>query len=171
MMMIGMLEIFIIAIVAVGGLMLALGLARALGAGKSRRRGETLRPASDPTSADFDGIRSRVERRYRRRFELAAHAVFYLFIVGGLALLRFPQPYHFLLAGVWALALALHALQFMFAEFADRAIEREIERERARVYDNDKPKRDRQVRLSDEGELIDVIEDEWDDGDKHKRQR
>ncbi|MBI5671000.1 MAG: hypothetical protein HZC41_23650 [Chloroflexi bacterium] len=170
MLVIGIAEIIIITIIAIGALMLALGLARALGAGKNRSQSNRV-TADVAAGADFDGIRTRIERRYRRRFELAAHVVFYVFIVGGLWLLRMPPPALPLLAGVWALVLALHALQFIFAEFTDRAIEREIERERARVYGSDKPKRDRKVRLSDEGELIDVAEDEWDDGDQQQRRR
>lgn len=165
--MIGAIEILIFLIVMMGGLMLAMVLARALNVGKRPPQPDSV-PAEAP-KGDFDGIRTRVERRYRRRFELAAHFVMYLFIMGGLALMRVPSMALALIGGVWALVLAVHLLQLFFTEYADRAIEREIERERERVYGADKPKRDWQVRLSDEGELIDVIEDEPETDDKQKR--
>lgn len=162
-------EIVFVLIMAVGGLLLALALARSMNASKIRAQ-QNRAAAGDPASTDYDGIRARVERRYRRRYELAAHIVLFLFIVVGLLLLRVPPRALALLGGVWALVLVVHGLQVVFAETTDRAIEREIEREQERMYEAEKPKRDRRMRLSEDGELIEVIEDEWDDGGKQKRQ-
>lgn len=168
MLMIGMAEIILISIIVIGALMMILSITRSRAAGKNRVQAN--KPAADASGANYDDIRTRVERRYRRRYELAAHMVMFLFILGGLALLRVPSTALALLGGVWALIVAVHGLQVVFAEFSDRAIEREIERERAQLYGSDKPKRDWQVRLSDEGELLDIIEDEPEADDKQKRQ-
>ena len=54
----------------------------------------------------------------------------------------------------------------------ERTIQREIERERQRLSNDDyyeKPKRERSVRLTDDGELIE--DDEIESSDKRKRDR
>lgn len=165
-------EIVLVLIMALGGLLLALAMARSMNANKSRVQQDRFMagsPPSDSPHTNVDDIRTRVERRYRRRYELAAHIVMFLFILAGLLLLRVPPPAVALLGGVWALVLTVHGLKVVFDEFSDRAIEHEIERERAQTYESDKPKRDWQVRLSDEGELIEIIEDEPEVDDKQKR--
>lgn len=165
MLLIGLGEIIILAMVAIGGLLLARTAMLSKAARQPKPGVAFTAGAGEP---DFDSIRQRVERRFHRRYEMVAHIVMYLVIIAGLWILRLPPPALILIAGAWGLAVLLHGLQFLFAEMSDRAIEREIERERSRFYEADKPKRSH-LRLSDEGELLDVIEDEWEAGEKHKR--
>lgn len=160
-------ELLILIMMALGVLLLTLAASRSR---KNRMQQSQVASAQQAASADFDGIRARIERRYRRRYELAAHVVMFLFIVGGLMALRVvPPPALALLGGAWALILVVHGLQVLFAEFTDRAIERAIEQEQAQTDAADKPKRDWQVRLSDDGEVLDVIDDEWDVDSRQKR--
>lgn len=169
MMMIGAVEILIMILV---GVLIALPLLSAARGIQKRKRGEQVNafgerlPAGDSA---YDRVRARVERRYRRRYELAAHVLMYLFIMVGLAFLRLPPPALGLLAGAWGLVLAVHALQLVFAEFSDRAIEREIERDLALRSRIEKPKRGGRLELSDDGEVVEVVENDWDFDDKQKR--
>ncbi len=168
MLVIGIAEILLITIIAIGGLLMALALTRTRREAKHRAMPD-YGTAAEPASAGFDSLRARIERRYRRRYELAAHIVMFLFITVGLLLLRVPPTALALLGGVWALVLVVHGLQVVFAETTDRAIERAIEREQGQAGSAEKPKRDRYVRLSDDGEVLDVIDDEWDADGEQKR--
>jgi hypothetical protein len=160
----GVVELIFLVIIFMVVMALATMKTRSINA-KKQRAAEAAFPEGEP---DYDSIRQRVERRFHRRYEMVAHIVMYLVIIAGLWILRLPQTALILIAGAWGLAVLLHGLQFLFAEMSDHAIEREIERERSRFYEADKPKRSH-LRLSDEGELLDVIEDEWEAEEKYKR--
>ncbi|NWG16882.1 MAG: 2TM domain-containing protein [Chloroflexi bacterium] len=165
MMVFGVVELIFLVIIFMVVMALATMKTRSINA-KKQRAAEAAFPEGKP---DFDSIRQRVERRFHRRYELAAHIVMYLVIVGGLWALRLPGMALALIAGAWGLVVLIHGLQILFAEMSDSAIEREIERERSRFYEADKPKRSQHLRLSDEGELLDVIEEEWEAEEKYKR--
>lgn len=168
MLVIGIAEIVLISIIAIGGLLMAVALTRAR---RVAKHGTTPNYAAtaEPASAGYDSLRARIERQYRRRYELAAHIVIFLFMLVGLGLLRVPPSALALLGGTWALVLIVHGLQVIFAETTDRAIERAIESEQGTAGSADKPKRNGHVRLSDDGEVLDVIDDEWETDDKQKR--
>lgn len=129
-------------------------------------------------------IRKRIEKRYKKRTE------FFQMIVA-LGMLNFiiwnvfsPAGAFFMAAQCFAaitvLAIGMTGLELFFMEVQERAVQRELDREReARYsggydYDYAKPKREDSVRLADlsvgeDGELIEI--DDEDDYDNARRQR
>jgi len=134
----------------------------------------------------YDAIRQRVELRFRHRYAFFAHVAVYvlvsmlLWLVYGLtagmaaeiasqfpiaglyAILAFPWPL-VIMAG-WGIGLIAHGMNYYirYGEGAIRrkeAINRAIEREMAWRMNDEKPKNDVPMRLTDDGEL-EVVEDE-----------
>ncbi len=130
-------------------------------------------------SLNYDQIRARAEKRVKKRAEFFQHLAVYLVVnvflwimFGGLAfvthtpLAMIPA---FLSTMGWGIAITLHAITvFIDTKVAEDMREREIDREMRREMQRlgiedpeelyEKPKRDQNVRLSDDGEL--VYEDE-----------
>jgi hypothetical protein len=135
---------------------------------------------------DYERIRARVEQRVKRRAKFYKDVVsfltvnFILWMVWGWPILRGETslqaggtPWPLFVTLFWGIALVSDAIKAFF-DFDkdtafDREMQREISRERRRIYgtdedlsekpkrsgDNgDKPKREQTVRLSDDGELI-----------------
>jgi hypothetical protein len=129
---------------------------------------------------DLKKIRERVEKRVNARKELITHAGVYLVVNAVFwvvwltlrselisvpttselwdvfALFR-DAPIAPLLSASWGIGLLIHALVVfletgVFDRMQEREMEREIARERQRLYNREKPKR--QMRLSDDGELV-----------------
>jgi hypothetical protein len=116
---------------------------------------------------DYDEINRRVEKRLRERkgFQgLVLGFVIMSAVVWTIYLLTTPGGFAWPLipTAVVGIVVIWQALETYFLAEArererDRLTEREIERERARLYGDaalEKPKRDQTVRLSDDGELI-----------------
>ena len=121
-------------------------------------------------------IRRRVEQRLKKRGEFYIHLTAYvavnlaLWVVWLLMGSVFPWP--LVLSLGWGVGLFIHGIDVYFATGSrlaarEAAIQREIERERERLY-AEKPKRSRLV-IADDGELMEVVEDEWEDRSKAKR--
>lgn len=125
---------------------------------------------------DYKQIRARVEKRINQRNEFLIHFSIYIAVhlllwmiwatSGGPQDHSLPWPLYPMFG--WGIGLLAHGLVVFFnsgtmEERKERAIQREIERERLRMggampEELDKPKRDeakRKVYLSDDGELID----------------
>ena len=141
---------------------------------------------------DYDEIRQRAEKRVQARAELVLHLAIYLIVnlilwalwfIGLNALhwavLEFPWP--ILVTLGWGIGLAIHGVVVytqtnMMDAMREAAIQQEVEREmRLRGMDMstqepEKPKRDRAVRLSDDGEMVPVDEAEDDRARKTNRQ-
>lgn len=127
-------------------------------------------------------IRKRIEKRYKKRTEFFQMVIglgvlnlilWNVFVPSGIFLMA-AQCF----AGITVLGIGMTGMELFFMEVQERAVQREIEREReARYgggygYDYEKPKHDDHMRLVDlgeDGELIE-IEDE-DDYDDRQRQR
>jgi hypothetical protein len=82
----------------------------------------------------------------------------------------FPWPV--LVSMGWGIGLAAHGVDTYFQtgnriRAKEAAIQREVERERERLYD-EKPKRSRLV-IAEDGELMEVVEESWAEDDKPKR--
>lgn len=132
---------------------------------------------------DYREITRRVEKRLRERRAFVLHLVVFiisnlffwivwwfvkLITLGsgmfsdGVVELAISSPWPLLLMFAWGIGLAAHAMSVYFKSDAaarrrDREIQREIERERARLGLDSaytKPKREHQLRLSEDGELI-----------------
>ena len=117
-------------------------------------------------------IRKRVEGRLKEREAFMRHLVSYvavntmLWAIWAFTSRGFPWPMLVTLA--WGIGLASNAIQVYqnsvsVAERREATIEREMELERRRLglseYD-EKPKRDRAVSLSDDGELVPLEDDD-----------
>ena len=139
-----------------------------------------------PNMPSEEEIRRRVEKRIKQRNEFYSHLAVY--VVCNLmmwmiwALTRDPGetigfPWPLIVMFGWGIGLGSHALTVYFnsasrVEARERAIQREIERERERLANDEyyeKPKRDQRLRLTDDGELIEIGDDEVEDGEKRKR--
>jgi hypothetical protein len=150
-----------------------------------------------PNMPSDEEIRRRVEKRIKQRNEFYIHLAVYIVVMTGLWGMwgftsdffgslfadtlwnfdEFPWPIFPTLG--WGTGIVVHGLIVYFnsparLEARERAIQREIERERQRIAGDDyyqKPKRDRRVRLTDEGELVDDDgeEMEGENGEKQKR--
>ncbi len=114
----------------------------------------------------------RIEKRYGRRFRYFSHLAVFA-VIASITWLnavndpRFNDPLRMdeLIEGtvVWGVILLIHTIKFLTDEAKDRAIERELERERAWQMDG---YGERVLRLSEDGELVEMVE-EW---DKPKRE-
>src|SRR5260370_15044806 len=133
---------------------------------------------------DYEAIRQRAEKRVRQRIEFVQHLSIYVIInlilwalwfIGANALhwpaMNFPWP--ILVTLIWGVALAIHGAVVytqtnMMDAIPQTAIQQEVEREmRLRGMDTqtaelEKPKRDRAVQLSDDGEMfpVDQVQDD-----------
>lgn len=133
-----------------------------------------------PQTAE-ERIRERVERKYKKRQELSGHITSYLlvntmlwviwFVTGS----SFPWPIFATLG--WGVGVVMHYLEYRQkygsgAEKLERMVEEEMERERMRLEGDayfEKPKRDARIRLTEDGELEEIIDDEISQAGKRKR--
>lgn len=118
----------------------------------------------------YEAIRRRMTERYRSRGEFYGHLIGFI-IVNLFAWAIIPGTLYessrstiltimALISVGWFVGMAIHAINFILVEMRERAIDREIERERrwlAGENMGEKPKRHRRLeRLTDdEGELLD----------------
>lgn len=116
-------------------------------------------------------IRKRLTERYNARAEFAGHLVAFVISMAVLWGLLSPQDgwatLALLISGGWLVGLVIHAVNLLMAELRERAIDAAIERERAwrGAYPAEpvKAKRDRLTRLSSDGELLEVIDEGWEE--------
>ena len=119
---------------------------------------------------NYDEIRRRITKRYDNRTEFFSHLIAFLAFNGLGWMLWLGTPYEarsgvlgvlLLITSVgWLVGLLIHMVMFLMNEARERAIEQAIEREREWVSMGEKPKRDRLTRLSEDGELMDVMDEE-----------
>jgi hypothetical protein len=130
------------------------------------------------TPPDFDEIRKRIEKRYDQRAEMLSHTIAFVVVNGFVwgawlltdPLARMTAVIPAALTILWFVGFAIHGVQYLTAEARERAIEQALEREREWYYQGEhKAKRDRLTRLTDDGELVEVVEDEEELGDRRKR--
>src|SRR5258707_6631937 len=143
---------------------------------KSRARDFTM--SND--QIDYEAIRQRAEKRVRQRIEFVQHLSIYvivnlilwaLWFISTKALpswvTEFPWP--ILVTLIWGVALAIHAAVVytqtnMMDAMRETAIQQEVQREmRLRGMDTqaaelEKPRRERAVRLSGDGEMVPVAQ-------------
>jgi hypothetical protein len=116
----------------------------------------------------FQAMEARIKRRYARRIEFISHAIAFVILVPiiWLVILNWLPDYPFwkivgaISTGGWAVGFLIHLVQVIGQEMEDRAIMGEMER--LGMLGSYKRKRDEQspperlVRLSDDGEIIDL---------------
>jgi hypothetical protein len=123
---------------------------------------------------NYQTIRKRVEKRIKQRQEYFMHLAIYVIVnlclwgIWFFTSRSFPWPAIPMLA--WGIGIGIHSVEYFFGASMERnreeMIEREIRREKMRLYGDpdyddaevSKPKRhsnDRNVRLTDDGEIVD----------------
>ncbi len=127
-----------------------------------------------PKEPDYEKeIRKRITRRYDNRKEFFGHLAAFLAFNGLMWGYFHPTDAGYTIAiiitGLWGMGILIHAVQYITTEASERAIEKAIERERqyrAGYYVPEpemKRKRQRLSDLADDGELIEVVEDDQED--------
>lgn len=137
---------------------------------------EANRPA--PYISEEQRIRERIEKKYKERAGVIAHAIPYILVNSVLWLIYFSSgggfPWPIFSTFFWGIGMAVHFFSYYnkygggAARF-EQEIQREVERERERSFMYEKPKNDVPMRLTDDGELEEVPEDEISRAAKHKR--
>lgn len=136
--------------------------------------------ANTPVSEE-SRIRERIEKKYKERAGLIAHAIPFVLVNIALWLLyaftsspgdNFPWP--MFVTFFWGIGMVSHFFSYYNkygggAMRREEAIQREVERERERSLMYEKPKNDARMRLTDDGELEEVPEDEISRAEKRKR--
>ena len=124
----------------------------------------------EATAQEYEAVRHRITKPFNQRKELGMHSVAYLLINLALWLVWLSEPSDFpwpvLVSGFWGVGFVAHAAEVLFNTRREGLIDREVERERERmereVGMSRKRKNDQRVlRLSDDGELIEVDDDEY----------
>ena len=122
----------------------------------------------------YDDIRVRVSARYATRAAFAGHLA--AFIATTAVIMFFASSYilpgffsQLALFGLaaWFIGISIHAMNWLLCELRERAIQKELERLGVGYYERnfwEKHKRDRGqperlVRLTDDGEIVDLYED------------
>jgi len=121
-----------------------------------------------------DEIRRRVEKRYKKRQELISNIVSYILVNVGLWFFFGKDGWVMWVTFGWGIYVVSNIIDYYNkygpgAQRKEDEIQREIERERARLG-YEKPKNDVHMRLTDDGELEEVPEDEDNWAEKPKRQ-
>lgn len=122
------------------------------------------------SESSYDEIRRRVEKRYKERQDFIIHFAAYvgsnlIIWVLWFLLLSGPFPWPLIVTLGWSVGIVAHFLSYYFkygagANRREDAIEREIEQEMVRRAIYEKPKNDERMRLTEDGELEEVPEDE-----------
>lgn len=155
---------------------------------------ENRKPVSDE-----ERIRRKIQKRYEERTGLIIHLTIYivmqlvfwgmwagsqdlfatLFTEGTIPFEALNFPWPAIVTFFWGIGVFANIMDYYNkygpgVEKRERLIQEELERERQRkmeTYYDEKPKRDRRVRLTEDGELEDVPEDDYADYSKPKRGR
>jgi len=130
--------------------------------------------------AEFDEnrVRKQIEKRYEERQGLIIHAVIFvmvniaMWLVWYYAQVDFPFP--IIITMGWGSGMLAHFLTYYYkfgggAAKRDEAIEREIERYRERTGYYEKPKNERRVELTEDGEIEEIYEDEVPESGRRRR--
>ncbi|MBZ0286360.1 MAG: 2TM domain-containing protein [Anaerolineae bacterium] len=133
---------------------------------------------------NYDEIRNRVLQRFNKRKELFMHLAAYLLVNVVLWFFVLTGFVHDIpvLNGIyeglgillpiavsigWGIGVFIHYLDYYYeagggAERRERAIAEAIEREKALRSEYEKPKRDPRMQLTEDGEIEEVLDDEYD---------
>ncbi len=124
-------------------------------------------------------IRERIEKKYKERSGLIAHAIPYIIVNFVLWSIYFGSPgdgfpWPMFVTFFWGIGMVSHFFAYYNkygggAMRREEAIQREIQQERERSLMYEKPKNDARMRLTDDGELEEVPEDEISLAEKRKR--
>lgn len=132
------------------------------------------------TQPDYDDIRKRITERYNNRMAFFSHFVAFLVSNGFGWSLWFMTPESvrsgilgvllLLISVGWLIGMSIHAIIYLMMEAREHAIERAIQDERA-WSNGEKPKRDPLMRLTEDGELEELTDDDELESPRHQRHR
>jgi len=134
--------------------------------------------ANTPTASEEERIRKKIEKKYQERAGVIAHAIPYVIVNIVLWSLYFNSdggfPWPMFVTLFWGIGMVSHFFAYYNkygggATRREEAIQREIEQERERSLMYEKPKNDRRMRLTDDGEIEEVPDDEISRAQKRKR--
>ncbi len=139
---------------------------------------------SDTANQDeYNRVRTTIMRAFNKRKEFLIHLSVFLpviltfWMVWLLTQEWVPFPWPGLLTLGWGIGLFVHGLDTYFQSSRyslsrEQAVQREIEREREQLRDEGKRKakrkRDR-LALSEDGELLEIVDDEWEANNEHSK--
>ncbi|MCA0456811.1 MAG: 2TM domain-containing protein [Chloroflexi bacterium] len=122
----------------------------------------------------YDEIRQRVEQRHKKRQELIIHIISY--VLTNIAFWIFFNGASWVawITVGWGIGLVANIFEYYNkygggAERREAEIDREVEREKERLGLYEKPKNDSRMRLSDDGEIEEVVEDDADYASEQQR--
>jgi hypothetical protein len=120
---------------------------------------------------DYEIVRQRVDRKLKHERIFMAHMVLFLVYLAILTTSAIPISGVVLIG--WSILLALHQSLVQSVGKREEAIKREIQREKQFLKDEiEKPKRsDMHFGLSDDGELVEITDDDYDDPFEEKPKR
>jgi hypothetical protein len=125
-------------------------------------------------SDQYDEIRRRVEKRLKKRQDLFIHIASYI-VTNALLWFFFHDSWVLWVTFGWGIGVVSNIIDYYTkygpgAQRKEDEIQREIDREMARRGMYEKPKNDTHMRLTDDGELEEVPEDEdhWTEKDKRR---
>ena len=121
------------------------------------------------SQSDYNDIRRRITDRYNNRIGFYSHFVAFLLSngFGWMLWLGTPENVRSGVLGVllllvsvgWLIGMSIHAIIYLMMEARERAIERAIQEERAWT-NGEKPKRDPHMRLTEDGGLEEIDDDD-----------
>lgn len=114
--------------------------------------------------SDYDVIRKRIEKRYKKRQDLLVHIASYV-ITNLMLWFFFHDTWVLWVTFGWGIGVVSNIIEYYNkygggAQRREDEIQREVDREMARRGVYEKPKNDSRLRLTDDGELEEVIDDE-----------
>jgi hypothetical protein len=133
---------------------------------------------------DYQRVFQAVDKAARERQEFAIHAAVYVMInlmlwfIWAAAQSPAEFPFPLLVMGGWGIGLAAHGATVFFSSARqqlarEEAIEREVERwagQEARVAKKKKRDSSARLELSDDGELIEIVDESWDADARRSRE-
>ena len=109
--------------------------------------------------SNYETVRQRVDRKIKHERLFMGHMLLFLLYMGIATTGAIPVSGIILIC--WAILLVLHQTWVKSIGKRDEAIEREIQREKLLLGLEEKPKRsDTRLVLGDDGELVEIIDDE-----------
>lgn len=151
------------------------------------REGAKAAAAANAPPPEEELIRQRIEKRYQERQGLIIHSVAFVLVNimlfgiffaanGGDIAGEFPWPFIVFLG--WGIGMFSHFFNYYYkygagAQRQEDAIQQEIERYKERSMAYEKPKNDQRMRLelTDDGEIMEVYDDDISSEKKSKRDR
>lgn len=123
---------------------------------------------------DYKSVHKSVRKRFNKRAEFFQNVasfvplnfLFWQMMNNGIWFFNESLPWALIVTGIWTMAIIVHGIETFFGA-NDRIFQREIRKEMARLEERrakqKRPTDEQYVRLSDDGELLDIDDSDTDD--------